>query len=57
LSLWLDQDPSKLVIEDQTSAELAAVADWVRKARVEAAPARVRGIFGGRAGPGGRMPG
>src|SRR5688572_3919742 len=36
LALWLDRDPSKLVIEDRMPAKLAAVADRVGKARVEA---------------------
>jgi predicted RNase H-like HicB family nuclease len=36
LALWLDRDPSKLVIEDRMPARLAAVADRVSKARVEA---------------------
>jgi hypothetical protein len=36
LALWLDRDPSKLVIEDRMPAKLAAVADRVSKARVEA---------------------
>lgn len=36
LALWLDSDPSKLVIEDQMPAKLAAVADRASKARVEA---------------------
>ena len=36
LGLWLDREPTKLVIEDQMPAKLAAVADRVSKARVEA---------------------
>lgn len=36
LALWLDRDPSKLVIADQMPAKLAAVANRASKARVEA---------------------
>jgi predicted RNase H-like HicB family nuclease len=36
LAMWLDRDPSKPVIEDRLPAKLAAVADRVSKARVEA---------------------
>jgi predicted RNase H-like HicB family nuclease len=33
LALWLDRDPSKLVIEDRMPAKLAAVADRAPKHR------------------------